>query len=864
MNIEASRIFFSIPGFLPRSMIMPLLPYIPDTASTVEDLAKMQSIQVPREVGAPLIDAMLKFSQDSDDEYRQRVDQLDNAFDIMTRDVESRYATTMEIAMESLKESDASKISNEVLYAVHRALLNDDIGFHLDNRNHRVTGLFEIVPQREVALLKQVRAWLRQYQETLVVGVAVPSAMHQKNATASTELLHPNPFPDFISKVRRIILHSRNHRTLTEAGTIGPWTGPKGKRPPWIQSSALAWVVETGESFTEQESTILKFVDYWAVQRSLQPHSTIMSLGPLILRATGMYEGFTLDASTGFTFLQELGVIAPWQNRISSDRRLALPGQNTDITSDRLMSKVIKSINKWKAEDHMKDMRHDWGEMAVFCIDRAEAMEIDDGVSLEDIEEDPTQFWIHVHVANPTSAIAPNHDMAQYAAHLTETVYFPERLSYMLSPKITQGYFSLANGRPSLTFSAKLNLNGEIMDTKITPGIVHNVQYLTPQSVGSSLSNNSNSSVVPNRITVGASQLPQAVDHRSKTMTTSQVSILRKLHQLGKARRGLREKQGQVAFTQLAEAKVLFDGSGGNNGALQYANYKSARLWIGDPIISWEYKSWDPILPIKSPDDAEVDMLVPDLMILACEVAAIWCSQRNIPVLYRGTEVNPELPSPSRYKKEVIDASAKKHGHSHFLLISQYLSIVGRGKTMSKPIRHALIGTDAYTKVTSPLRRYGDMIAHWQIEAALRQEAATGKSLVGSTDTSYLPFSETDIDKILPRVSGRERLISRSKLMANRHWTVMLFFRAHYFKEAELPSTFRIFVTEGFRNRDVHRGYLQEFGLMVLLIENASSRNEGGIIRGDWWECKIQEIVAYERRIVMEPIRLIERMGNIL
>ena len=871
MNMTAQHIYFSIPGFVPRSAILSLLPYIPKTTAALDDLNKLQSAQVPREVGAPLIDAMLKFSQDADDEYRQRADQLDNAFEITARQVESRYATTLEIAMESLKETDASKISGPLLYAVHRALLNDDIGFHLDLINHRVSGLFEIIPKREFDLIKQVRAWLRQYQETLVLSVASSPATHQKKESVNGSQPDANPFPDFLRKVRRIISKSRERRSLTVGGMIGPCAITQPVRKP---PSPLVSLEETGEKFTEQESVILKFLDYWTVQKSFSMYSAITSLGPLILRATGMYEGLEvggarrevdlpeglrLDEAIGFTFLQELGVIAPWQNRVSSLRRLALPGQNTDIRTDRLMSATIKTISTFEPKDSMKHIRRDWGELDVFCIDRAEAMEIDDGVSLEEIKDNQTSSWVHIHVANPTSSIPPDHPMARWAAHLTETVYLPEKVTYMISPTVTQGYFSLANGRPSLTFSAKLNLSGEILDIKVTSGIVRNVHYLTPQSVESALAKNQNSLSTSKNITVGGHRRP-TIDHESKKLTSSQVITLRKLQQLGKARRRLREKEGiTVPFLKAVEPSVMFDYSG-NGRIVHFAKYVTARFWSGDPVISMDYRPWDPIIPLKSSDDPEVDMLVPDLMILSCEIAALWCSQRNIPVLYRGSEVNPELPPASRYKEEFVDASVRKHGYHHILHIMNYLNIIGRSKTMSEPIKHTIIGSDAYTKVTSPLRRYGDMVAHWQIEAAIRREAETGKSLIGSVDTSYLPFSRAKIDNMLPRVSERERLILKAKHNANRHWTVMLMFRAFHFKEAELPSIFRLFITENIFTRHAKRGILQEFGIEATLFEDDLTRSEGGIRTGDWWECKIRYIIPYHRQILMVPTRLIERI----
>ena len=836
------------------SFVVPLLPYLPKTLVPDGELDKLQSmdINVPREAGAPLIEAMMKFESGANQAYRKHADKLDNAYTVMADERHFRYATTMQIAMKVLQARDPLEISMPTMFAVHRALVQDDLGFKLDYGNHRETGMFEIAPRREVVFVKQVRQWLRQYQENLVM-LASGDRVSQK------ESLVDNPIPGFIEKARRLIVDSRRTRAVTQSGGIGPSSIKVTPVKPYL--SLIEHVAL--ETFTEAESVVIRFLEFWSARRSMAQYSSLNSLGPMILRAIGMYEGFELGEGTGFTLLQELGVIAPWENRVAFNTRLALPGHNYDLKADSLQEDAYRSINDWQPKDAMAHLRKHWDELDVYCIDRAEAQEIDDGFSLEKIDGDPSQFWVHVHVANPTSFISPDHPMAQFAAHLTETLYFPEKIYYMLSPKVTRTRFSLGNDRPSLTFSAKINLNGKILDTKITPSTIENVHFFTPGEIRDALAVQNTESKPTSSFSVGGA-VPDITRHGlGKELTQKQIATLRILQQLGAARRRVRESRGSVNVQLYqAEPSVYFAANGKSQLLLPWRS--KARRLEGDPVISMAVGMFNPIPDARSRGADEAEMLVPDMMILAGEVAAMWCSERNIPVLYRGTQINPELQDPLEFKKQILDPAIAKCGYPPFLLMAQYIGTIGKGVTSSAPHQHVIIGTDAYTKVTSPLRRYGDMLAHWQIEAAIRHEASTGTSLLGSTDHSFLPFSRSKIDTMLPRISDRERMISTAKRRSQRHWVLQLLFRAHYFKEAPLPDTFQTFITAptAWNHDEGKIGIMRETLADALLYENEVSRREGGIQVGDWWACRIRQIDVYQRKIELDPVRLVERLGD--
>jgi exoribonuclease-2 len=106
----------------------------------------------------------------------------------------------------------------------------------------------------------------------------------------------------------------------------------------------------------------------------------------------------------------------------------------------------------------------------------------------------------------------------------------------------------------------------------------------------------------------------------------------------------------------------------------------------------------DPIAPYRSAD------MVRECMLLAGEGAGMWAMQRSVPFPYIEQEI-AETPD------EIFPGMAGSY-QLRRCMRSRLISV--------KPARHGGLGLDAYTQVTSPLRRYTDLLAHIQIRAFLR------------------------------------------------------------------------------------------------------------------------------------------------
>jgi exoribonuclease-2 len=144
-------------------------------------------------------------------------------------------------------------------------------------------------------------------------------------------------------------------------------------------------------------------------------------------------------------------------------------------------------------------------------------------------------------------------------------------------------------------------------------------------------------------------------------------------------------------------------------------------------------------------DDSLARRLVAEMMILAGEVAGRYGQAHGLPLPFRG-QPQPELPSDDELMQLppglVRECAVRR--------------CMPRSETSISPIRHASLGLDTYTQVTSPIRRYTDLIAHFQIKAHLR----------GDTP----PIAAKELEDMLLSVSSTAYESTLVERQTNRYW----------------------------------------------------------------------------------------------
>ncbi|MGQ9659474.1 MAG: RNB domain-containing ribonuclease [Thermochromatium sp.] len=133
--------------------------------------------------------------------------------------------------------------------------------------------------------------------------------------------------------------------------------------------------------------------------------------------------------------------------------------------------------------------------------------------------------------------------------------------------------------------------------------------------------------------------------------------------------------------------------------------------------------------------------LVTDAMLMAGEAAARFCLEQAIPIPFA---VQPP-PDSTDESTDLASMYARRRSFKPTQLVLE-------------PDRHASLGLDHYTRVTSPLRRYSDLLVHQQIRAWL---------------TGAPPL---DRAQVLERIAEAEQssiAVRRGERLSNQHWKLV-------------------------------------------------------------------------------------------
>lgn len=165
-------------------------------------------------------------------------------------------------------------------------------------------------------------------------------------------------------------------------------------------------------------------------------------------------------------------------------------------------------------------------------------------------------------------------------------------------------------------------------------------------------------------------------------------------------------------------------------------------------------------IKVPNPDDPEPQInlyvenqadparrLVSEMMILCGEVIATFGSCNNIPLPYRGQP------------QSNIDVSAFAHLPEGPVRSFAVVKVMRAAEfDFRTPIRHEGLGVPGYVQFTSPIRRYMDLLAHYQVKAYIRGD--------------ILPFSAGQMEGIASIVNMHHRVARKLFSTSLRYWVL--------------------------------------------------------------------------------------------
>lgn len=744
-------------------------------------------IDPPRHLTKPLTDKIREFQQNALSVFAEKLPIIEKLYDQFAHDTETRLLTTHEAARTIFPEG----YSNHQFYALHLAMMDNPRHFIADSgRDHKKTTQFEVRSREQLKILRTVSEWLRRQQVTHDTGKVV------KTLSENIE--------SFAVKAAALIDKSRELRGNQE---------DLFKPVESVPMLEYAW--------DEDDKEIIEFLKC-SLERYWFQRNPVSALYPQILRATNRYrEEWRLDVDLLYIFLMEIGVYRPWENRYRFSHRLPLPYHNMSKEVDAIADKVAeidKDANAaWQnlgLKDKMESFREEISE-TIYAIDDPTAEEIDDGISLTPASE--TETWVHVHVANPTAFFEPDHWIANMAKQKFQTIYLPEKTFGMIPRALVDYKWGLSCNRPTLTISVLLNNEtSNILDYKIRFGNAKNVKRLTYQYYNSVIGHISPKPYIltinPPRDASG-----EIIDFHPPTpkvhLDPEEVSVLVRLRNFA-----IKLKKQRVA-----------------SGCLSFIN-ESFRIFLNDHPLNPEgtnQVSINPDIPIlhkglptltfmRDEGPTPAHETVAEFMLLAGRIASQFLSSHKIPAPYRTHDLSRRKGTEETWRNVVLP-QRNEMGIVDKKFLQGYFNLLGTSRIETAPASHRLLGlgvdpetgVGGYIKATSPLRRYLDMVVHFQLQRVISNLRS------GLPANSNLPFPELLLTPQLPRISSMERRIRNFQENAEKFfiWKLLrwgsLESRVVPGREDIMPKTFTVELSSKNPHPLPSMGRLVEFGAPI-------------------------------------------------
>ena len=170
-------------------------------------------------------------------------------------------------------------------------------------------------------------------------------------------------------------------------------------------------------------------------------------------------------------------------------------------------------------------------------------------------------------------------------------------------------------------------------------------------------------------------------------------------------------------------------------------------ITINMPESNIKVSQADDDIVIEVQEDSPARQLVAEMMILAGEIAARYGEEHALAIPFR-SQPQPELPS----EEELIQLP---YGWVRDSAIRRCMT---RSEVGVTPSRHATLGLDRYSQVTSPIRRYTDLLTHFQLKAHLRGEP--------------LPFSSSQVTELAQGASSASYEAALVERQTKRYWAL--------------------------------------------------------------------------------------------
>ncbi len=350
--------------------------------------------------------------------------------------------------------------------------------------------------------------------------------------------------------------------------------------------------------------------------------------------------------------------------------------------AEEFSAEALREAKKEQNSTPVLQNRRDLRDKIIFTIDGEDTRDMDDAVSIEDVDG---CFVLGVHIADVSHYVKYGSHIDREAYARGTSVYFPDKVLPMLPKELSNGICSLNEGedRYAVTCEMTFTKSGERLGYEIYESIINSRHKMTYPEI-------------------------TAICEGDPDMREKYADIAERVEfmkQLCLILEGRRSAAGSVDM-EITEAHIYVDG----NGKIVIP---PAQRTISQRIVE-------------------------QFMISANEAVAEFMQKKKLPCLYRihespspekaaeffaflrdlGVNVRADKDNlkPSDYKR-ILDETADK---PYFGIINKVmLRSMQKARYSGQNLKHFGLASECYCHFTSPIRRYPDLFVHRVLKCAL-------------------------------------------------------------------------------------------------------------------------------------------------
>ena len=408
--------------------------------------------------------------------------------------------------------------------------------------------------------------------------------------------------------------------------------------------------------------------------------------------------------------IEVLGYLSdPGTDILSIIRQFDLPEVFPEDVQEQA-NKVPDTINKSDLEG-----RTDLRQLKTFTIDGADAMDLDDAISIKSL--DNGNYELGVHIADVAHYVKDGTPMDKEALERGNSVYLIDRVIPMLPRELSNGICSLNPNVDRLTLSVTMEINksGSVVNHQILETVINSSHRLVYDDVSDFLEND---------------------DEDAKEKLKDILVELKLMEELMHILYNKRDIRGSINF-DFPETKITLDEQ-------------------GKPI------------EIKKDERRIANRLIEEFMLITNETVAEEYFWAEVPFLYRIP--NPEklvdfanfihnfgyqLKGKEIHPKELQLLIEEIKGKKEELVISTLLlRSLRKAKYSSTPDSHFGLASLYYSHFTAPIRRYPDLVIHRIIKESIKGKLTLNKQAM--------------LEKTLPEIADHTSMTERRADEAER------------------------------------------------------------------------------------------------